>query len=356
MKKQVIIIVLCIIAGFNGFGQRKIVNIPDIPGYVTLKCDFHLHTVFSDGNVWPLNRVAEAYRDGLDAIAITDHLEYLPHKDFIGADFNAAWKIAGKAANEDNLILVHGAEITRKMPPGHLNALFISDASSLVEDSVTDVVEDAVKQGAFIMWNHPGWRAQEPDGIPKIYPLHEKLFKNGWIHGIEFFNDSEYYPLVLTFCSKYNCAVMANSDNHGIISEEYRLPEFTNRPMTLVFAKARSSEALKEALFAGRTLAYFRDIIGGKEEFARPLFYQCITVAKPYYQDDKNLFFEITNRSDIPFHLVNGPANAPASLTLAANSVTRVVLSKKVTGPLTYDVKNIMTGENSVLRIELEYR
>ena len=54
---------------------RTPVNIPDIPGYVTLKCDFHIHTVFSDGLVWPTVRTEEAWRQGLDAIAITDHNE-----------------------------------------------------------------------------------------------------------------------------------------------------------------------------------------------------------------------------------------------------------------------------------------
>lgn len=356
MKKQTIVVLLCIFSGFTCFGQRKIVNIPDIPGYVTLKCDFHLHTVFSDGNVWPLNRVAEAYRDGLDAISITDHIEYSPHKDFMVADHNAAWKIAKNSASEGNIILVHGAEITRSMPPGHFNALFITDATALDKDSVSDAIAEAVKQGAFIQWNHPGWRAQEPDGIPKIYPAHKKLFEKGWIHGIEFFNDSEYYPLVLTFCRQNNLAVMANSDAHGIISEEYKEPSYSNRPMTLVFAKARTHEALKEALFEGRTLAYFKDIIAGREEYAKPFFYGCISVAKPFYQNDKSLFFEVTNRSDVPFYLINGPADAPASITLAANSVTRVVLSKKVTGSLSYDVKNIMTGEDSVLKAELAFR
>ena len=75
------------------FGQKKIINLPDIPGYITLKCDFHMHTVFSDGNVWPTVRIDEAIRDGLDAIAITDHLEYLSNKDYIPVDLNAAWKI-----------------------------------------------------------------------------------------------------------------------------------------------------------------------------------------------------------------------------------------------------------------------
>jgi hypothetical protein len=149
---------------------------------------------------------------------------------------------------------------------------------------------------------------------------------------------------------------MANSDNHGIISEEYKEPAYSNRPMTLVFAKARTQEALKDALLKGRTLAYFRDIIAGREEYAKPFFYECISVAKPFYQNDKSIFFEVTNRSDIPFYLVNGPADAPASITLAANSVTRIVLSKKVTGSLFYDVKNIMTGEDSVLKAELAFR
>lgn len=36
---------------------RKEILIPDIAGYLTLKCDFHMHTVFSDGNVWPTVRV-----------------------------------------------------------------------------------------------------------------------------------------------------------------------------------------------------------------------------------------------------------------------------------------------------------
>jgi hypothetical protein len=139
MKKLNIIVLLFITVSFAGFGQRKIVNLPDLPGYVTLKCDFHLHTVFSDGNVWPTVRVGEAFRDGLDAIAITDHIEYTPKEDYLPVDHNAAWEIAEKTARDFNLILVHGAEITRKMPPGHMNALFIQDASLLALDSVMDV-------------------------------------------------------------------------------------------------------------------------------------------------------------------------------------------------------------------------
>ena len=354
MKRLTIIILLFISLTSLVNGQRKIVHLPDLPGYVTLKCDFHTHTIFSDGDVWPTVRIDEALRDGLDAIAITDHLEYTPHKDFIPVDYNAAWKIGEEYAKERNLILVHGAEITRKMPPGHFNALFITDASLLTQDSVLDVFEAAIKQGAFLQWDHPGWKTQQPDGIPRMYEIHKKLIKNGWLHGIEFFNEYEYYPQVFTFCKQYNLALMGNSDVHGLISEIYQKPENTNRPMTLVFAKERSLNSLKEAMFAGRTMVYFRNMLAGKEEYAKQFFYRCISVSKPYYQDDKYLFFEVINNSDIPFYLINGIANAPSSVTLAADSVTRIVLSKKVTAPLVYDVRNVLTGEKEVLKVELK--
>lgn len=336
-------------------GQRKTIHLPDLQGYVTLKCDFHMHSVFSDGSVWPTDRINEALRDGLDAIAITDHLEYSPRKDYITIDHNAAWKIGEVYAKERNLILVRGTEITRERAIGHFNALFISDASLIAKDSVWDSFEAAIKQGAFIQWNHPGFKATGPNGSPILLDIHKKLIKNKWLHGIEFFNLKSYYPFVLTWFKQYNLTMTGNSDMHGIISETYTKPEFTNRPMTLVFAKERSHESLKEAMFAGRTMVYFRDMLAGKEEYAKPFFYQCISLSKPYYQNDINLFFEVINKSDIPFYLINGIANAPSSVTLAANSVTRIVLSKKVTAPLLYDVSNVLTGENEVLKIELKY-
>ena len=47
-------------------GARQEILIPNIEGYLTLKGDFHIHTVFSDGEVWPSFRVEEALRTGLE--------------------------------------------------------------------------------------------------------------------------------------------------------------------------------------------------------------------------------------------------------------------------------------------------
>ena len=188
-----------------------------------------------------------------------------------------------------------------------------------------------------------------------MYRIHEEMIAKGWLHGIEFYNDSDFYPLVFTMCRKNNLALMGNSDMHGLIADKYAGPGYINRPMTLVFARERSPEALREAMFSGRTMVWFRDTLAGREEFARPFFYGCISVGHPYYQDKDNIYLEIKNNSDIPFYLANGQGNAPEDLTLEANTVNRVVVSRKAAFPLVYDVKNILTGENEVLRVELQY-
>ncbi len=148
---------------------------------------------------------------------------------------------------------------------------------------------------------------------------------------------------------------MGNSDIHDIISESYTEPEYRNRPMTLVFAREKSSESLKEALFAGRTLVWFRDILAGKEEYAQQFFDQGISTGKPYFDSGKNIYLEIRNNTDIPFYLVNGPKGAPSVINIMANGVTRLTLDKSFRSPLVYDVRNILTGTDQMLKVELKY-
>ncbi len=183
--------------------SRKIIHVPNIPGYQTLKCDFHLHTVFSDGTVWPTVRIQEAWEEGLDAISITDHIEYRPHSKDVIANHNRSFDIAEPLAKEQRILLIKGAEITRNMPPGHLNALFITNANLLERDDVFEALREARDQGAFIFWNHPGWKAQQPDSTV-WWSEHTRLFNNKMLHGIEVFNDKEFYPEVLKWADEKN--------------------------------------------------------------------------------------------------------------------------------------------------------
>ena len=166
------------------------ISFPDTAQYKTLVFDPHTHSVFSDGHVWPRIRVGEALRDGLDALAITEHLEYQPHlKDIPHTDRNRAYQDAVDAAKNSDLLIVPGAEITRSLPASHMNAVFISDANQLywVPESATpyeakeyrdranqwppqNAVDAANHQGAFVFWNHSWWTSDFPNGIPRLPP------------------------------------------------------------------------------------------------------------------------------------------------------------------------------------------
>jgi hypothetical protein len=55
---------------------RKEIILPQVRGLNIYKADLHTHSIFSDGSVTPQFRVSEAWQDGLDVIAITEHMEY----------------------------------------------------------------------------------------------------------------------------------------------------------------------------------------------------------------------------------------------------------------------------------------
>ena len=280
--------------------HRETVRIPDIPGYRTLKCDFHIHTVFSDGVVWPTVRVREAWEEGLDAIAITDHIEDQPSKAFIGGDHNSSYEVARPEADQMNIILIRAGEITRSMPPGHLNALFLSDVNKLDVEDPEAAVDAALEQGAFVFWNHPGWEAQQPDDTI-MFPIHERWIKEKKIHGMEVFNEKEWYPQVLKWVLDKNLAVIGNTDIHDVNEHFYDVGQ-GHRPMTLVFAGALTEESIKEALFAGRTAAWWNNEIAGKTEYLEALFLQSVQVKKAHFVDEEGMAsFRICNSSDLTF-------------------------------------------------------
>ena len=119
---------------------RNEIEFPDLPGYRTLKCDLHMHTVFSDGNVWPGVRVDEAWRQGIDALAITDHIEYQPHRNDVPTNHNRPYELAAGAARTHGLMLIRGAEITRDTPPGHFNAIFLNDVNPLDTEDFLEAI------------------------------------------------------------------------------------------------------------------------------------------------------------------------------------------------------------------------
>lgn len=281
--------------------RRNEIQVPDLEGYVTLKCDFHMHTVFSDGLVWPTVRVDEAYREGLDAIALTEHIEYRPHKKDIVADHNRSFELCGKKADELGILLIRGSEITRPMAPGHFNAIFLSDSNPLEQPEYRDAFKEAKKQGAFIFWNHPGWARQQPDST-LWWQEHTELYDNGCMQGIEVANGPLYMPEAIQWCLDKNLTMIGTSDIHQPIQTDYDFSKGEHRTMTFVFAKNRSLEGIREALDSHRTAAYYRELLIGREELLRPFFEKCVEV-KEVKRTEKKVILSVTNTTDLVLHL-----------------------------------------------------
>ena len=291
-KNQILIVALALFATSTVAGDGP-GNLPDIPGFQTLHCDFHIHTVFSDGKVWPDVRVMEAERENLDCIAITDHFKYKleqvrkKHPEIQG-DRNRAYEIASAAAQESEVVVIRGAEVTQGMPPGHINAIFLSDAE-IARPDLVDSMKIARDQGAFLFWNHPAWKSPdkkwEQDAIAQWFDIHTELLEAKILNGIEVVNGAAYSSEAHRWAIEKNLAIFANTDIHAPIGMEYDL-HHQHRPLTLVFAKEKSEAGIRDALFDRRTAVWFDNRLIGDPAYLAPLFEACIEQGTAAYLEN----------------------------------------------------------------------
>ena len=275
---------------------RGKVDIPNLKGYVTLKCDFHMHTVFSDGRVWPTTKVEEAYRDGLDVISITDHIGKLKDVYDNNISRNVAYDIALPAAKAAGIILIKGGEISHQMPPGHHNAIFLDDLNELYKPGA-DQFRAAKAQDAFIFWNHPGWERHQPD-TTLWWDEHTQLLQQGMMHGIEVVNDQDYFAEAHRWCLEKNLTMFGNSDEHDPMSP---FPPGKHRVMTLVFARSATPEAIREALNERRTAVYYEEFVIGEEKYLKELLENALEWKTDKIED--GVLVTVTNKSDLMFRL-----------------------------------------------------
>ena len=347
---------------------RTPVHFPDILGYKTLRCDFHIHTVFSDGQVWPDVRPEEAWREGLDVIAITDHIEYQPHKDDLPTNHNRSYEIADEQGRVLSITVVKGSEVTRDMPPGHLNAIFITDANPIDTKNWRDALREAGRQGAFIFWNHPGWTGQQTDGRARWYPEHDELLSQGLLNGVEVANSREYYPEAHRWCLEKGLTMLSNSDIHAPLNLDYLVHEGDHRPMTLVFARDNSVESVKEALLHRRTVVYAGNNLIGEEAYLRPLFERSIELAGESLSlaGTSTRYLQISNDSAVDFELVaedqDSPVASPERIVLEGGKTSLLPLRAREKGlegsrriQLRYRVENLKITPDEGLPITLDF-
>jgi len=331
----------------------RTISIPDVGEFKVLKGDFHMHTLFSDGHVMPKDRVDEAVDNGLDVIAITDHIEYRPN---IGSeklklaenndDHNRSYNFAKEEAEKNELLLVRGTEITKKM--WHFNALFVNDVNPIAAavDDWKAMLAVAVDQGGFIHWNHPNWIDRDsetpPFGLKEGEPLRffdeiEEARVKGHVHGVEVFNGVSFCPIALDWCNDRDLAPIAVTDIHESDWNKYG-HQNPLRPMTLIFAKDRSLESVREAFFAKRTVGWAANMILGRHTWVEKLFRSSVEIKK----NDAGL--TLHNLSDIPCLI---ETNGKSSELLAKETLT-IDSSNKIT------VRNWFIGMKKPLEITVQ--
>lgn len=326
---------------------RKEIVLPQVNGYNVYKADLHSHTVFSDGQVMPELRVREAWKDGLDVIAITDHIEYRKNeavmvehlvkyadkkhkeavnhripkngeitKDGIMVDLNYSVKLAQKAAKGYGLTIIPGTEITRDVSKaGHYNALFTTDNNLVFAPEAYQSIKNAKAQGALVMHNHPGWLKTSLD----YSDLDKIVYEEGLIDGVEVMNGEEFYPGIIERTVEKNIFISANTDIHSTTSEEYRSVGY-DRPMTLILAKDKSLESLREALEQNRTLAFGFGTLCGAEQLLKDFFAASVKVERISPK-----VVQLTNLTSVSYTLQKDGSN---QVVLPSMSSIRVSVAK----------------------------
>ena len=355
--------------------QRTEIKLPVIDGYTPYKADLHTHTIFSDGHLSMDARVREVWVDGLDVMAVTEHLEYRPHekdmvkylRDYtkngpkventsfasdnrpasaadIHVDFNYPVEVARKIGKAYGITIIPGIEITRKEEGwfSHFNALFTTDNNAIYAPETIESIRNAKKQGALVMHNHPGWRHLDM----KITKFEKRVYDAGLLDGIEIMNGTEFYPQAIERAQKYNLFVSSNTDAHNPTAERYE-KYGALRNMTIIYAKDQSLQSLREAIEARRTLAYSFGTLAGDEELLRKFFEASVTARKTYVSGSGTAEVIITNNSSVSWLLAREDEKM---VELEGNSSITLRFSPSKSNVIT--VLNTWYGENQHLVVD----
>ena len=307
--------------------QRVNFEIPQVNGYNVYKADLHTHTIFSDGQMTMDYRIREAWMDGLDIYAVTEHMEYRPHEETfikwmkgyiredvkgaknhrinysaadaegIQVDLNLPYEQAVKLGKQFNITIIPGIEVTRTPATiGHFNALFIKDANKIYDADPEKAIRNARKQGALIMHNHPGWSRTSLE----MTDFEQRVYDKGLIDGVEIMNGVEFYPKAIERAKRYNLFMASNTDVHRTSYEVYQMNGHY-RNMTLILAKDRSLESIREALEAKRTLAFSFGTVAGDEKLLQDLFNASVKVVYSAVEKPGRIYLQFENKSSIDF-------------------------------------------------------
>lgn len=280
--------------------EHKRTPFPTIDGRQGYKCDLHIHTSLSDGNLTPKERIDEALATGMDVIALTDHSPFAWRET---QPTNEAYNEAVEYGKKVGIKVIKGVELTCCKPVGHIGILFADDTDKYLfptfpinEKQAAKAARQAHAEGAFTIYNHPGW----PDHESTLGDFQTSLIKEGVIEGIEVMSGHEFYPISIDYCNALGLTPLSTSDLHRKCDEEYS--KHVGRNYTIVYADSKNESSLLEALRTKRTIAVSGNLITGREGLLRTLISASLDIHSKKLGAE-NYLVEIENHCDIEFRL-----------------------------------------------------
>lgn len=297
--------------------NRTEIILPQVKGYTCYKGDFHVHTTYSDGKVSPAGRVMEAWLDGLDIVAITDHYEHhsgvknvikaISMKDSTVINYRMA-KVSHNKIHEEAvaqlkksgfpMLLVKGGEITRKAETiGHFNMLFLQDIDAAFDADPAEAFRKAKAQGGIVIHNHPAWRRKTCDKTE----FHQQVYAEGLVDGVEVVNGTGFYPPIVRRCIDERLTMFANTDEHYLTEQRYGAVD-RFRTMTLVLASELTEASIKEAILDHRTIAFAGGALIGEEMWLSEFLNAAVDCRLVKTAEDGRTF-RLTNNSSVAMTL-----------------------------------------------------
>ncbi|MGI6543494.1 MAG: PHP domain-containing protein [Limnochordia bacterium] len=239
--------------------KRSVYRFPQVNDYQVMVGDFHIHTTRSDGKVDPKERLIEAYYDGYDVIAITDHRTMAGYDEMI--DLARALGIllirgieTGPQGEEHYVVFGIPADFVPRNP--HSWASTEDESKSTGRVYYRDQLNYIKQAGGLVIYAHPHRGLREPT----LWAIEQ-----GILNGIEVYNGTvvgnprwgavathgtEAYPFAFDWARQYNLAVFANSDIHEFSTG----PE--GRAKTLFLVTEPTEAGIIEAVLSRRTIAW----------------------------------------------------------------------------------------------------
>jgi predicted metal-dependent phosphoesterase TrpH len=228
---------------------------PDLFTRRPLRCDFHIHTHYSDGDSPPAQMVVRGRELGLDVAVITDHDRYSPSVEAIAEVERLGLNLITGPGEEISGPTWHVVAINARAGITDLGmrALKWERETAQKYETLRWAILTTQEQGGRAYLAHPYWAIDRGYHLPS--PMYDRVLEEGILDGVELLGDVRHENNLRSLAryldfraDGHDIPIVGNSDTHA---KEHTYGAY----WTLVFAKEPTLDGALEAIAGGWSVA-----------------------------------------------------------------------------------------------------